>query len=584
MTDGDAGGSETWALAVRAAILLAVDPGLGGAVVRAGPGPVRDAWLDQLKALSPPAAPWRRLPAGIEDDRLLGGLDLTAALTGTRVVSRGLLAEVDGGTLIAPMAERLEASTAAKVAAAMDCGAVDLAREGLSERLPARFVLIALDESATDEAGCAAALTERLAFSLDLDGVRAREAEPILATWAEIAEARTRLEAVIVDEPAIHALCAAAEALGIGSLRAPSLALRVARANAALEDREDLEPDDLSLAAQLVLAPRATRRPAPPDDAEPPPPEPETEPPEDSTSDPGESEGEPSLDEIVLAAAAAILPAELEAMWTRTERLRAAAPAQGGGGSRQASPRRGRRVGVRTGSPRQGVLDLVATLKASAPWQGVRARADDGTKRLRLGRDDFRIRRFERRAEATVILVVDASGSAAFTRLAETKGAVELLLAEAYVRRTQVGLIAFRGEAAEIVLPPTRSVTRARRQLADLAGGGATPLASALETAAALALAERARGRTPLLVIMTDGRGNVALDGAAFRTRAETEAHSAAVRIRAAGLTSAVIDVSPRPRGDAERLAELMGARFAVLPRVQAGAVRDLVRDLQPAA
>jgi magnesium chelatase subunit D len=127
-------------------------------------------------------------------------------------------------------------------------------------------------------------------------------------------------------------------------------------------------------------------------------------------------------------------------------------------------------------------------------------------------------------------------------------------------------------------------VTRARRQLADLAGGGATPLASALETAAALALAERARGRTPLLVIMTDGRGNVALDGAAFRTRAETEAHSAAGRIRAAGLTSAVIDVSPRPRGDAERLAELMGARFAVLPRVQAGAVRDLVRDLQPAA
>jgi magnesium chelatase subunit D len=176
MTDGDADGSETWALAVRAAILLAVDPGLGGAVVRAGPGPVRDAWLDQLKALSPPAAPWRRLPAGIEDDRLLGGLDLTAALTGTRVVSRGLLAEVDGGTLIAPMAERLEASTAAKVAAAMDSGTVDLAREGLSERLPARFVLIALDESATDEAGCAAALGERLAFSLDLDGVRAREA------------------------------------------------------------------------------------------------------------------------------------------------------------------------------------------------------------------------------------------------------------------------------------------------------------------------------------------------------------------------------------------------------------------------
>ncbi len=179
-----------------------------------------------------------------------------------------------------------------------------------------------------------------------------------------------------------------------------------------------------------------------------------------------------------------------------------------------------------------------------------------------------------------MIFVVDASGSAALQRLAETKGAVELLLAEAYVRRTQVALIAFRGEAAQLLLPPTRSLARARRELAELTGGGATPLASALETAAALGVAERAKGRTPLLVIMTDGRGNIALDGAAFRTRAEQDALNACRRIRAAGLSAALIDISPRPRGDGAGLAEAMGARFAALPYVEATVVRDVVRTL----
>ena len=136
---------------------------------------------------------------------------------------------------------------------------------------------------------------------------------------------------------------------------------------------------------------------------------------------------------------------------------------------------------------------------------------------------------------------------------------------------------------AELLLPPTRSLTRARRALAELAGGGATPLAAALEAGAALALAERAKGRTPLLVIMTDGRGNIALDGAAFRTRAETDAINAARRIRAAWVGAALIDISPRPRGEGLRLAEAMGATFAALPYVEAGRVRDVVRSLDAA-
>lgn len=575
-----------------AAALLAVDPELGGAAVRAGPGPVRDSWLSGLKALHAEGTPWKRLPPGIGDDRLLGGLDLAAALgAGTRVLQRGLLVEADGGVLIAPMAERLEAGVAAKLAGAIDEGAVRIERDGASERTSTRFVLVALDEGLEDERP-AEALLERLAFRIDLDGVGWREAEPISATPDDIAEARAALAVVAApNEAAIHAVCAACEALGVASLRAPRLTLRAAAALAALEGRDAIEPDDLTTAARLVLSPRATRlppQPAPEEKAEGPDASSEDDTPHagddlepDSESDAPEMRpGE--LDDLVLEAVRSGLPEGLEALWaTSGQTVRGAPTRSGPAGAKIPAAKRGRRIGSRPGRPDgASALDLVETLKAAAPWQRLRGGRLGAREPMRVRRDDFRVRRFEQRAEATVIFVVDASGSAALQRLAETKGAVELLLAEAYVRRTQVALVAFRNEAAEVLLPPTRSLARARRELAALAGGGTTPLASGLETAAALALGERAKGRTPLLVVMTDGRGNIALDGASFRTRAEQDALTACRRIRAAGVSAALIDVSPRPRGEGAKLAEAMGATFAALPYVEAERVRDLVRSL----
>ncbi|WP_396594049.1 magnesium chelatase subunit D [Brevundimonas sp. R86498] len=584
------GARDVWADAILAAALLAIDPGLGGATLRAGPGPVRDAWLSGLRALLPEGAPWRRLPPGVGDDRLLGGLDLAAALgAGRRVLQKGLLAEADGGVLIAPMAERLDSGVAAQLAGTLEEGAVRIERDGMAERLETRFVLIALDEGLEDERP-PEALLQRLAFHIELDGVGHRDAEPISATPADIAEAQGALTRMAPpDEAAIHAICSAADALGVWSLRAPRLALRVAAALAALEGREVIDESDLATAARLVLAPRATRMPAPP--AEPDSAEAEADRPDadeadtgsDTDTDAGPGEGQGALDDLLLEATRSALPAGLEAMWVVGGSVSRSAPSRAGAaGARLPTAKRGRRIGTRPGKPDGASgLDLVETLKTAAPWQRLRG-ANPGPDRgpLRVRRDDFRIRRFEQRSESTVIFVVDASGSAALQRLAETKGAVELLLAEAYVRRTQVALIAFRGETAQLLLPPTRSLARARRELAELAGGGATPLASALEAAAALGVAERSKGRTPLLVIMTDGRGNIALDGAAFRTRAEQDALNACRRIRAAGLSAALIDISPRPRGDGAKLAEAMGGRFAALPFVEAERVRDVVRAL----
>ncbi|MBX9706994.1 MAG: hypothetical protein K2X61_03575, partial [Caulobacteraceae bacterium] len=342
--------AEVWADAMLAAALLAVDPELGGAAVRAGPGPVRDNWLDGLKALHAEGTPCKRLPPGIGDDRLLGGLDLAAALgAGTRVLQKGILVEADGGVLIAPMAERLDGGVAAKLAGAIDEGAVRIERDGASERAVARFVLVALDEGLEDERP-AEALLERLAFRIDLDGVGWREAQPISATPEDIAEAKAALVRVgAPDEAAIHAVCAACEALGVASLRAPRLTLRTAAALAALEGRDAIEAEDLTTAARLVLSPRATRLPpqSAPEDVEP---EAEPDPAEAQGADETEaSDRTPEvLDDLVLEAARAALPDGLEALWAASGQTVRGAPARSGpAGAKLPAAKRGRRIGSR---------------------------------------------------------------------------------------------------------------------------------------------------------------------------------------------------------------------------------------------
>jgi magnesium chelatase subunit D len=214
-------------------------------------------------------------------------------------------------------------------------------------------------------------------------------------------------------------------------------------------------------------------------------------------------------------------------------------------------------------------LHLIDTLRAAAPWQ--RVRATDTNQRVRVQSEDVRIRRFVEKRETTIIFAVDASGSAAWQRLAEAKGAVQLMLAHAYQSRARVALVAFRKESAEIILPPTRSLARARRLLSDMVGGGGTPLAHGLEMALGLALAERAKGRTPRLLVLTDGRGNIARDGTANREQATTDSLAIAAHIRAFGLRAVHIDTSPRPRPGADALALKMGGLYAPLPSPRSG-------------
>ncbi len=572
MTAVSPGRYDPWADALLAAVLLAIDPDrLNGAIIRAQPGPARDLWLATLKSLFPAEAPMRRVPALIDDERLLGGLDLAATLAAGRpVASQGLLRESGGGIVVLAMAERCSPATGARIALALDGGELD----------PARFIVAALDEGVEPEERAPNVLAERLAFSIDLAGVRPAASE--LPSRQQIVSARKDLARMKpADDRTIASICSASAAFGVVSARATLFVLYAARAAAAFAGRDIIEDEDLALAARLVLAPRACLAP-PGQTSEPPPPPDEGE---EEAASADQAEVSAAADRVVEAVQSA-LPAEFLAQFLEARAERRVEARARGAGAAAKSARRGRPLGARAGTLRSGQrLDLVATLRAAAPWQPLRRRegAASSAALVLVRRGDFRIRRFVQRLESTIIVVVDASGSAALQRLAEAKGAVETLLADAYVTRARVALIAFRDTRAEMLLPPTRSLSRAKRALAELAGGGTTPLATAIDAASLLAQSERAKGRTPLIVFLTDGRGNVGREGAAGRVQAEEDALLSARGLRAAALTSVFIDTSPRIRPGAGALAAEMGAAYAPLPFVEAGAVANVVRTHAPA-
>jgi magnesium chelatase subunit D len=593
------GAADRWVDATTAAALFAVDPaGLGGVLLRARPGGARERWLDLLRALLPANAPVRRVPLQIADGRLLGGLDLAATLqAGRPIAERGVLAEADGGVILLAMAERLAPATAARLAAVMDAGEVVLERDGIAQRTSTRFGVVALDEGIEDEERVPDALHDRMAFRLYLDGLRTEAIGAALDDRAQrpdafgemrstVQAARQRLPQVTAAEPVVEALCSAALALGIASIRAPLLALRAARASAALDGRTQVTDDDVVLAARLVLAPRATRLPMPQDQAQDSPPEHPEPPPEPEQQDGAEEQQidpDAVLEDMVLAAAQAAIPPALLAQLQLAGALRLRSQAQGRAGVEQQGGTRGRPSGVRRGDLRSGRLNVLETLRAAAPWQRLRRETAPRSRhaaqpRIQVRREDFRITRYRQRTGTTTIFVVDASGSSALHRLAEAKGAVELLLAESYVRRDRVALVAFRGKEAELLLPPTRSLVRAKRSLAELPGGGGTPLAAGIDAAAELADAIRRKGETPVIVLLTDGRANVARDGTPGRQQAEVDALASAGALRASGITALLVDTSPRAQPHAERIAQAMHARYLPLPYADAKVLSQAVK------
>ena len=282
-----------WHDALLSLQILQLDPqGFGGVCLRAPHGPVRDRWLSALANLGLPLV---KVPGSADAERLLGGIDLAHTLqTGQLRMQAGLLQQADQGLVCLPMAERLAPALLAPLVQALDTGQVP-ATHHHTQANSTRFGVVALDESMPDEPGLGAALQERLAIWLDMQVLSLSDIE---ADWSHavnpdptagedelhirlspqaLTYARERLQQIQASDAQLQALCASAMALGIGSLRAPSLALRVACGHAALNGHSRLDDEDLAFAARCVLAPRATQWPVEPSDDAPTDPTPPTD-------------------------------------------------------------------------------------------------------------------------------------------------------------------------------------------------------------------------------------------------------------------------------------------------------------------
>ncbi len=544
---------QPYARARAALAVLAVDPeGVGGLWLRARPSPQRDQVTGAVAALV--LLPLTRLAPNVGDETLFGGTDLAASLVaGRAVLTRGLFATPRA--IVLAMAERCPVALAVRLGQWLDRGT---------------GCLIALDEGAEPDEALPPALIDRLGLFLDLDGISAHlpldVADPTL-----LADARGRLPFVTVPDEAIELLTATAASVGIGSLRAPLQALAAARAHAALRGAAAVGDEDLRLAVELTYAHRAlpqSDRADEPPEAEPPPPDDRPDDGDDTNSADPDTMTLP--EDMLLDAVRAALPADLLARLAAGRAARAAVGTSGSGGAKKGN-RRGRPLGSRPGRPDgQSRIDPIATLRAAAPWQAVRRALQPGATGLLIRPDDFRLRRFQELSDRVLIFAVDASGSAAMARLAEAKGAVELLLAQAYARRDHVALVAFRGTAAELLLAPTRSLVQTKRRLAGLPGGGGTPLAAGLQMAIEVARLSRGRGMTPTVALLTDGRANIDLNGLANRPKATEDAARMARMLAATGTPAIVLDTAMRPQPALQTLARQMGAAYLALPRADA--------------
>ncbi|MGB7431887.1 MAG: VWA domain-containing protein [Ahrensia sp.] len=606
----DQAGHTRWMQALTVARLLALNVQSGhmrhfrGVRLKAGAGPVRDAWLAAFRAMAGPDRPVVTINPDLAADRIVGGLDVTATLTaGRSIIDPGLLAQADQGTLIINGADRLSRAKAALLSPAFDEQQVAVNIGHQQQNFPAAFCVIALDESdaadSSDIDTVAPTLASRLPVTVDLHTIAWHDIceSPLRApdcaalpqvTWSHSDATR----AINVSEEALVLIAEMSRAVGTRALRVELAAVEIAALLAAEDDRDAVNADDVAEAAFITFGLRLDAADA--TDAKPAEPEADAqtqaepdnatnEPPSDADADNDTHSDKASLDfdalQELLVDAVKTGKVELPTVINRVNRSLASST-DGKSGDLAQGAKRGRPAGFSNRPPHQGArLNVIATLRAAAPWQKLRrATALDQSRTQPIIRaSDYRYIRFKKPAESTAIFAVDASGSTALDRLAEAKGAIEQLLAECYVRRDQVALVAFRGLRSEVLLEPTRSLVRAKRSLTGLPGGGPTPLADGLRAGVELAVKAKRRGQSPLLVMLTDGRGNIALDGTADRHRARDDAHKIARQAAALGIRTIFIDIAKRPRDQARELASAMHADYCALPRVDSSAVSAIV-------
>ena len=545
--------------------LIKIDPSIGSIHIKGKFSPMREEYISKLLKLIDKKKTKKIYPSQSPSD-FNSSINIVRTLAERKPVFEQDFFEDKSNIIILPMAEKIDKNLACFLKGKM---------ENSKDKL-----FVALDESENDEY-VHENISQNITFFISVDEIRLEELKDFKINYRKVGAARKNLEKVVIKKDILSHLINCSDLLGITDSKIAYKALKTAKAICSLKEKLSVSRDDVNQAVSLVMIQKAKRIPEINDMDEQTQSKQSEEKNEESSPDQTNLEKELLNKEMLIESIKANLPKDLIEQIIKNKLQTRQSGDSVGSGEKNKNFKFGRplpSIGRKYSSDKK--IDLISTLTKAIPWQKIRKKAIKTNKKgLIFYPDDITIKQFDQKSERVLIFIVDSSGSNAIGRLAEAKGAVEILLSDAYAKRDNVALISFGGDDAKTLLPPTRSLVAAKKKLGALTGGGGTPLARGLLEANNLALSAKNRNIKPVLILLSDGKSNLGLNGEPNREIAMRDSLKIASTIKENGLTSIFIDTSKREQQVAKDLASNLNGKYFPLPKANSESISNTIKN-----